>query len=61
MPRRTLITQAQAAEELCVDVSTIRRWIAAGKLTAFRVGNARTIRIDRASLDDLLTPLGGAS
>lgn len=56
-----LISQADAAERLGVDVSTIRRWIAAGKIRAFRVGNRKTIRIDPDSLNDLLTPIGGWS
>lgn len=59
MPRKELLTQQQVAEELCVDVSTVRRWIANGKLQAYRVGNSRTIRVERASVDALLTPVGG--
>jgi excisionase family DNA binding protein len=59
MPRREFLTQQQVADELCVDVSTVRRWIALGRLKAYRVGNTRTIRIERASVDALITPIGG--
>ncbi|OZE31529.1 MULTISPECIES: helix-turn-helix domain-containing protein [unclassified Rhodococcus (in: high G+C Gram-positive bacteria)] len=53
------MTQASAAQELGVTVRTIRRWIAAGKLRAVRIGG-REIRIDPADLDAFLTPVGGA-
>lgn len=56
MSNRDLITPAQAAEELGVNVVTVRRWVAAGTLTGYRVGG-RHIRIDRASLDELLKPM----
>lgn len=52
MPERTLpvyISLAQAAEAMAVSVKTIRRWIAAGTLPAYRCGK-RAIRI---RLDDL--------
>jgi excisionase family DNA binding protein len=36
----------QTAEYFGVDVKTVRRWIAQGRLTAYRIG-PRLIRIDR--------------
>lgn len=47
----------QAAEWIGVDPKTIRRWIAQGRLKAFRVG-PRLIRIDRESLIALASPVG---
>jgi excisionase family DNA binding protein len=42
-----------------VDTKTIRRYIAAGRLRAYRVG-PRLIRVDRESLLTLTQPVGGA-
>jgi excisionase family DNA binding protein len=53
-------TQKQAAEFIGVDVKTIRRWISQGRLTAYRVG-PRLIRVDRASILKLASPIGGAA
>ena len=47
-----LISLSRAAEQYDVSVKTIRRWIAAGLLPAYRVG-PRVIRIDPADLDKL--------
>lgn len=58
--KRKLITQAQAAEELGVDVTTIRRWLAVGKLDGFKLAG-HGVRVDAASLDKLLTPIRSAS
>jgi excisionase family DNA binding protein len=44
-----LLTIAEAADLLRVDRSTIRRWIASGRLNADRYG-ARSIRIPRTEL-----------
>jgi excisionase family DNA binding protein len=52
-------TQKQAAEFIGVDVKTIRRWIAQGRLVAYRVG-PRLIRVDRESILKLASPIGGA-
>lgn len=56
---RKLVSIGQAANELQVSERTVRRYIAAGLLTAVRVG-PRIIRIERASLDSLTSPVGGA-
>jgi excisionase family DNA binding protein len=53
-------TIKQTAEYFGVDVKTIRRWIAQGRLTAYRVG-PRLIRIDRESIMKLASPIGGAA
>lgn len=42
-------TIAQAAEIFQVDPRTIRRWIAAKQLDAFRIG--RMIRIPKSAID----------
>ncbi|MDV8021019.1 helix-turn-helix domain-containing protein [Rhodococcus sp. IEGM 1330] len=56
---RKLITQAQAAETLAVDVTTIRRWLAAGKLDGYKLAG-HGVRVDAASLDRILTPIRSA-
>lgn len=50
------VTIAEAAEYLAVTPKTIRNLIARGDLTGYRLG-ARAIRVDRAELDALLTPI----
>lgn len=50
----------EAALYCDVDQCTIRRWIAAGRLRANRIG-PRLIKIDRADLDAIIRPVGGAS
>jgi excisionase family DNA binding protein len=58
--QRKLISP-QAAADLCdVDTRTVRRWIAAGRLNAVRVG-PRLIKIDVAELDKIMQPVGGAA
>ena len=47
---RTLLTIQEAAETLCVSVSTLRRWDRAGTLKAFRPSE-RLMRYRRADLD----------
>lgn len=51
--RRSLITQAQAAEFLGVTDRTIRNYVSRGILPAYRVGG-RVVRIDQADVDRLL-------
>jgi excisionase family DNA binding protein len=53
-------TIKQTAVYFGVDVKTIRRWIAQGRLAAHRVG-PRLIRVDRASILKLASPIGGAA
>jgi excisionase family DNA binding protein len=50
------ISQADAAARWSVSVDTIRRLIASGKLTGFRI-NARIIRVDVAELDECFRPI----
>ena len=52
-PRRYESIQ-QAAERVHVTTRSVRRWIAQGRLSAYRVGN-RTIRLDADELDNMLT------
>lgn len=53
------ISLQRAAEELDMSVKTVRRYIAAGRLKAYRVG-PRVIRVDAASLEELRRPIGTA-
>jgi excisionase family DNA binding protein len=55
-----LIGLQQAAGRCGVNYRTIRRWIAAGRLNAYRVG-PRLIKIDVAELDKIMQPVGGAA
>jgi len=50
----------EAAEHLGVNPRTIRRYIAAGRLTGYRVG-PRLIKIDLDELESLLTPIRGGA
>jgi excisionase family DNA binding protein len=43
-----------------VDIKTVRRWIAAGRLTAQRV-DPRLLRLDRDEVLKLGRPVGGAA
>ncbi|MBO0676728.1 helix-turn-helix domain-containing protein [Mycolicibacterium sp. S2-37] len=49
-----------AADTFDVSARTIRRWIAAGRIKAYRLGT-RTIRIDRDSLLAMQRPMGSAA
>ena len=57
---KRLISLTQAADNLGVDPRTIRRYVAAGRLPAYRVG-PRLIKIDPADLAALVRPCGAAS
>jgi excisionase family DNA binding protein len=52
-----LLTVGEAMEELRCSESTVRRLIQSGELPAVRIGTARAVRIQRASLDALLEPV----
>jgi excisionase family DNA binding protein len=52
-----LLTINQSAKFMGVHPNTIRNWIVAGTLAAYRIG--RGIRIDKKDLEDILTPYGG--
>jgi excisionase family DNA binding protein len=43
-----------------VHPRTVRRWIAAGLLTGYRVG-PRVVRVDLNEVDQLMTPIPSAS
>jgi excisionase family DNA binding protein len=55
-PGRRFVSQEEAAEYLGLDVRTIRRQIAAGKLHGYRFGN-KIIRIDLHEVEQLLKPI----
>lgn len=54
-PRR-LVPLADAAEYAAVHPRTLRRYIAAGTLPAYRLG-PRNIRVNLDELDHILTPV----
>lgn len=49
-------TLQSAADRLAVDTRTVRRWIAAGRLKAYRTG-PRLLRVDIEEVDRLLRPV----
>jgi excisionase family DNA binding protein len=51
------LTLDQAAEELGASLRTVRRLVSSGQLPAVRIGNSRTIRIDRDDLEKVLKPV----
>lgn len=55
-----LISLNDAADRLGVNYRTIRRWIAAGRIDAVRVG-PRLLKIDAAQLDRVMSPVGGGA
>lgn len=55
-PKRQLISVLEAADRLHVSGKTIRRYVAAGRLTAYRVG-AKLLRLDAAEVDALARPV----
>jgi excisionase family DNA binding protein len=63
MPTQTLPPRPsikQAADFHGVDEKSIRRWIAQGRLTGYRVG-PRLIRLDRDSVLNLGHRIGGGA
>lgn len=54
--RRRYETLQSAADRLAVDTRTLRRWIAAGRLEAYRTG-PRLLRLDVDEVDALLAPV----
>jgi len=58
-PHRRYESIPQAAERAGVTTRTIRRWIAQGELTGFRMGK-RMIRLDADELDKRLRPIPAA-
>jgi excisionase family DNA binding protein len=60
--RRHLVNITQAAEYADVHPMTLRRWIAAGRVPAYRAG-PRLLKVDLNELDAMLRPVpvgGGA-
>jgi excisionase family DNA binding protein len=53
-----LLTVVQAAQQLSIHPSTIRRWIDQGRLPAYRVGEKR-IGVKPSDLAKVVTPLSG--
>jgi excisionase family DNA binding protein len=51
-----MLTIQQAADEYGLSDKTIRRWIAQGRLRAYRVG-PRAIRVDKDSLLNAVRPM----
>lgn len=58
--RRRLASIAAAAEDADVSARTIRRYIAEGRLTGYRVG-PRLLKIDLAELHALARPIPTAA
>jgi len=57
---RRLVTLVDAAEYASISTKTLRRQIAAGGLTGYRMG-PRILRVDLGELDALLQPIPTAS
>lgn len=55
-----LVSIKTVAERLDVNELTVRRMIADGKLTAYRVGS-RLLRVDSADVDALLVPVAAGT
>jgi excisionase family DNA binding protein len=55
-----LVSLSAAAEYADVDPRTVRRWIASGRLTAYRVG-PRLIKVDLNELEAGFHPVGGGA
>ena len=55
-----LIGLQEAADRCGVHYRTMRRYVAAGRLNAVRVG-PRLLKVNAADVDALLRPVGGAA
>lgn len=51
------LTVQETAETLGVHEETIRRWIKAGQLNAYRLNGRKLIRITRESIEQLKQPV----
>jgi excisionase family DNA binding protein len=58
--KRRLANIAEAADYIGANPRTIRRYIASGRLTGYRVG-PRLIRVDLNEVDALLRPIPAVS
>ncbi len=54
--QRKLMTIAAAAAYADVHPVTLRRWVAAGRLPAYRVG-PRLLKVDRDELEGIVRPI----
>lgn len=54
---RPFLTIRESASLLALSTRTIHRYIAEGKLKAYRVAGEKTIRIKREDLEALLQPV----
>lgn len=52
-----MISVAEAARRAGVHPRTMRRWVAEGKITGYRIG-PRLLRVNPADVAHLLTPVG---
>ena len=59
-PERRVTTIDGAAEFLGCTDRTIRKYIASGRLRAYRVADTRNVRIDVADVEALLVPIAAA-
>ncbi len=57
--RRKLISVEAAAERLNIHSKTIRRYIAEGRITGYRVGG-KLVRVAEADVDALIRPIPAA-
>ena len=55
-----LIGLQEAADRCGVSYRSIRRWIAAGRINAVRVG-PKLLKVNAADVDALKRPVGGAA
>ncbi len=53
----TWLTLNQAAEHAAASTRTVRRWIAEGKLPAYRAAGKASVRVKLADVDALFTPI----
>ena len=56
---RTLITLQEGSRRLTLDTTTVRRYIAEGRLTGYRVG-PRALRLDADEVAALAQPIPAA-
>jgi excisionase family DNA binding protein len=59
--RKTWMTQAQVAHYLQVTDRAVRLMIADGRLTGYKMGGRRTVRLRRDEVENLLQPIPAAS
>lgn len=55
-PRRELITLDDASDRLALDPKTLRRYVAQGRLTGYRIG-PRALRVDAEEVEALAQPI----